>query len=223
MGSNLILVTSVINTPNKALSYSKIRSVFSRKERLEQTKKTINSIKHYIPDHKIFLVECSDFTEEEEKYFKENCDYILNLWNNKELHNKIFGVSKSLGEGTLTINALEYIFQENIEFNNLYKICGRYWLNDDFNYNVYNNTKDIFKKINHNINNIFTSFFKITNKTAKILLLFLKNNESAMINCIGYEVLFSKYLKILQYKNIEFIDYIGYEGNISVCGGKIKE
>ena len=44
-----------------------------------------------------------------------------------------------------------------------------------------------------------------------------------MINCIGYEVLFSKYLKILQYKNIEFIDYIGYEGNISVRGGKIKE
>ena len=79
MGSNLILVTSVINTPNKALSYSKIRSVFSRKERLEQTKKTINSIKHYIPDHKIFLVECSDFTEEEENILKKIALYIESM------------------------------------------------------------------------------------------------------------------------------------------------
>ena len=222
MASNLILVTSVINTPKKSLSYSKIRSVYSREERLEQTKKTINSIKHYIPDHKILLVECSDFTEDEEKYFNENCDYILNLWNNKELHNKIFGISKSLGEGTMTINALEYIFQQKIEFNNLYKICGRYWLNEDFNYGVFNNSSDIFKKINNNINNIFTSFFKLTNKTAKILLLFLKKNENAMIQCIGYEVLFSNFLALLKYENIKFIDYIGYEGNVTVCGSKYK-
>ena len=222
MIENLILITSVINPSNNPLSYSKIRSVYSRDERLEQTKKTISSIRQNIPEHKIFLVECSDFTEEEDKYFKENCDYILNLWNNKDLHDKIFGISKSLGEGTMTINALEYIFQEKIEFNNLYKICGRYWLNDDFNYNVYNNTKDIFKKINNNINNIFTSFFKITNKTAKKLLLFLKKNEIAMINCIGYEVLFSKFLNVLEYKNVEFIDYIGYEGNVTVCGSKYK-
>ena len=42
--SNLVLITSVINTPKKPLSYSKIRSVFTREERFEQTKKTIESI-----------------------------------------------------------------------------------------------------------------------------------------------------------------------------------
>tara|TARA_B110000208_G_C11756952_1_gene425495 strand:+ start:1233 stop:1397 length:165 start_codon:yes stop_codon:yes gene_type:complete len=50
---NLILITSIINTPNKPLSYSKIRSVFTRKERFEQTKKTIQSIKEKIPEYKI--------------------------------------------------------------------------------------------------------------------------------------------------------------------------
>ena len=47
-------------------------------------------------------------------------DYILNLWNKKELHNYIFGPSKSLGEGTMTIEALKYIEELNLEYQYLY-------------------------------------------------------------------------------------------------------
>ena len=47
--SNLVLITSVINTPNLPLSYSKVRSVFTREERFEQTKKTVESIKKTYP------------------------------------------------------------------------------------------------------------------------------------------------------------------------------
>tara|TARA_B100000073_G_C23671999_1_gene549019 strand:- start:462 stop:1133 length:672 start_codon:yes stop_codon:yes gene_type:complete len=220
MVSNFVIVTSVINTPNKPLSYSKTRSVFTRKERFEQTKLTFESVKKNIPNCKILLIECSEFTDEENIYFQEQCDYILNLWENKSLHNNIFGLSKSLGEGTMTIKALEYIFKEKIEFDCMYKICGRYWLNDDFKYEEYNNTKDVFKQIDNNINNIFTSFYKVTNKTAQILLLFLKKNELLMHNNIGYEVLFGRLLKLLNYNNVKFITYIGYEGNVTVCGSK---
>jgi hypothetical protein len=81
--ANLVLITSIVNTPNKPLSYTNTRSVFSRKERFEQTKLTIQSIKNKIPNNKILLVECSDFNEEEKLYFEKECDYILNLWNNK--------------------------------------------------------------------------------------------------------------------------------------------
>ena len=69
--NNLVLITSVINTPDKPLSYSKVRSVFTREERYEQTKKTIQSIKENIPDYKIMIVECTDFTEEEKSYFEK--------------------------------------------------------------------------------------------------------------------------------------------------------
>ena len=222
MSKNLVLITSVVNTPNTPLSYSKIRSVYTREERFNQTKKTITSIKQHIPDRKIILVECTDFTKEEKDYFKSECDYILNLWEDKNLHTNIFGSSKSLGEGTMTICALEYIFKNNFQFENLYKICGRYWLNDDFKYELYNNSKDIFKKIGNDVNNIFTSFYKVNNKTSKILLLFLKKNEQNMIHHIGYEILFGHLLRLIQYNNIEFIDYIGYEGNVTVCGNKYK-
>ena len=67
--SNLVLITSVINTPKKPLSYSNVRSVFTREERYEQTKKTIQSIREKIPNYKIMIVECTDFTERREILF----------------------------------------------------------------------------------------------------------------------------------------------------------
>ena len=112
---SFVLITSVINTPNTPLSYTNTRSVFSRQDRFEQTKKTIKSVREKLSNSKIIIVECSDFNEEERKYFKDNCDYILNLWNKKELHNYIFGQSKSLGEGTMTIEALKYIEEFNLD------------------------------------------------------------------------------------------------------------
>ena len=78
--SNLVLITSVIDIPmNIPWSYSKVRSVFNREQRYEQLKLTITSAKEKIPNKKIMLVECSEFTEEEKKYFETECDYIINL------------------------------------------------------------------------------------------------------------------------------------------------
>jgi len=216
--SNLVLITSVINTPKTPLSYSKIRSVFTRKERYEQTKKTIESIKEKIPNHKIMIVECTDFTEAEKSYFEKECDYVLNLWGKKELHSNIFGKSKSLGEGTMTIQALKYIIKNKFEYKNLFKICGRYWLNNDFNYKIFDNSNLMFKKIRGNIDNIFTSFYKITNNNVNILLEFLIKTENHMKNIIGYEVLFGHYLNHIKYDNVVFVNKIGYEGQVTICG-----
>ena len=215
---NLVLITSVVNTPNTPLSYSKVRSVFTRNERYEQTKKTIQSIKEKIPNSKIIIVECTDFTKEEKDYFEKHCDWVLNLWNRLELHPRIFGVSKAMGEGTMTIEALKFLIKNNFKYNNLFKICGRYWLNNNFNYDKYNNNNLVFKKINENINNIFTSFYKIPYNSTSNLLKFLIENEKSMVQCIGYEVLFAKYLNHINYDNVKFIDNIGYEGNVTVCG-----
>jgi len=218
--NNLVLITSVINTPNLPLSYSKVRSVFTREERFKQTKKTIESVKEKIPNCKLMIVECTDFTEEEKSYFEKECDYVLNLWERKELHPKIFGKSKSLGEGTMTIQALQYLTDKEFKFNNLFKICGRYWLNKEFDYDIFNNNNLIFKKINGNVNNIFTSFFKIPSNNVSILLDFLLQTEIHMKNMIGYEILFGHYLKHINYMNVNFINDIGYEGQVTVCGSK---
>ena len=131
---NLVLITSIVNTPNKPLSYTNTRSIFSRNERFEQTKLTIQSIKAKIPNHKILLVECSDFNEEEKLYFEKECNYILNLWNNKELHSNIFGLSKALGEGTLTSQGFIYLNENNIHhFKEIFKYYLEYDNDNDNN------------------------------------------------------------------------------------------
>jgi len=214
--NNLILITSIINTPNKPLSYTNTRSVFSRKERFEQTKLTIQSIKNKIPNNKILLVECSDFNEEEKLYFEKECDYILNLWNNKELHSDIFGLSKALGEGTLTGQGFGYIKENNICYNNLIKISGRYWLNDKFDYDIFNNQSIIFRKSDGQSTS--TVLYKIPNYIQDSLNTFLKDNYYNMKNCISYEELFSKFLKSIKYNNTILFDKLGVSGYVTVCG-----
>ena len=213
--NNIILITSVINTPNNPLSYSKTRSVYNRNERFEQTKKTIQSVKEKLPNIKIMIVECSNFNEEENNYFKENCDYILNLWEKKELHNNIFGTSKSLGEGTMTIESLKYIEELKLEYQYLYKISGRYWLNENFKLDKIEN--NVFKKINNDENNVFTALYKIDKKTVEKLVFFLINNIENMKKCIGYEVLMSQFVKNID-KNL--VDIIGLSGFVTVCGSE---
>lgn len=213
---NLVLVTSVINTPQTPLSYCPNRSTYSREQRFQQTKKTIASIKQKIPNCAILLVECSELTEEERNYFENNCEYILNLWNISEIHSSIFGISKALGEGTMTIKALEYIFDNKIQYNNLFKISGRYWLNDTFIYDKYDNNKLVFKKINGNIGNILTLLFKIPYIYAGLLLEFLKDHVNLMHQYIGYEVLFGIFIKFIAENEIIYYDTLGVEGYVSI-------
>ena len=214
---NLIIVTSIINPPKLPLSYCNIRSIFTREERFNDTKKTFESIKK-IPNSIIILVECSDFIQNEYDYFVKNTDYIINLWENKEIQKNIFGISKSLGEGTMTIEALKFIINNNIKYDNLFKISGRYFLNDDFNYDIFNNNYLIFKKINNDINNISTVLYKIPYSYTNILYNFLINNLDLMNKCIGYEILFGLFLKTVNNELYILYNNLGVSGKVTVCG-----
>lgn len=220
---NIVLITSLINTPNNIpWSYSTIRSVFNREERYEQTKNTIITIKELIPKCKIIIVECSDLTIGEKKYFYKECDYVLNLWERKDLHNRFFGKSKSLGEGTMTILAIQFLQENNITFNNFFKISGRYYLSERFNYNNFKNNNIICHKINNDIGNIDTWLYKMPYSLINIWKEFLLNNETLMINCIGYENLFGKFLKYINYKDVIFYEIMGCKG-INALGSIIDK
>ena len=75
---NIVVITSVINIPDKPFSYTSTRSIFSKDERFEQTKYTISNLRNKIPCSKILLVECSELNEEETKtlmtFFKDCLD-----------------------------------------------------------------------------------------------------------------------------------------------------
>ena len=212
--TNLVVITSVIKTPNIPLSYG-VRSIYTSEQRFEQTIKTINSVKEKIPNSKIFIVECSELNEEQNDFLIKNCDFFLNLYDNDEIRKNIYGISKSLGEGTMTYFAIDCINNNNINYDNLIKISGRYWLSETFDYNNFNNNDVVMKYIDSNINNAFTALYKLPKNCVEKFKLFLQNSYSKMVNCVGYEVLFAEFLATLSENKIN-VNPIGLQGFVSV-------
>ena len=212
---NVVLITSIIKTPATPLSYIAIRSVFTSKQRFEQTKFTIKTIKEKIPDAEIIIVECSDLTEEELTYFLQNSTYFINLYNNIDCRNNIYSISKSLGEGTMTVYAIRYLIQNNIIFDNFIKISGRYYLSEKFDYNIFNNDKIVIKYYEGSTNSVFTMLYKLPYRYILHFNNFLINNANLMFQCIQYEDLFASFIKetendITMINNHETIGVAGY-------------
>jgi len=197
---NLFLVTSVINISNNPFSYTNTRSVFTREERFEQTKYTLQSIKDKITNVKIMLIECSDLNEEETKYLKQNVDFFVNLYDTKdqEIIDKINSNSKSLGESQQTICGFKYLFENNIMFERVFKISGRYYLNDMFNYELFKND---FLNARFDGINTTTCLYKLTYPTSQEWYNFLLNSTEDFINCIQYEYIFSNFLNKMVAEN----------------------
>ena len=212
----LVLITSVINTPNLPLSYTNDRSIYTMEQRYEHTKITIKSIREKIKDSFIFIVECSLLPDEYTKYLKENTDYFLNLYKDEISRNNIYSISKSLGEGTQTFKALEFIHNNNIKFNNLLKISGRYWLSSSFDIDKFCNNKICIKYIENNVNSVFTGLYKLPFEYTLFFYKFLLLKEDDMKRCIGYETLFAEFIKSIDNEQILSFQKIGLTGYVSV-------
>lgn len=211
---NLCLVTSVINIPNLPYSYTNTRSVFNPEERFEQSKKTILTLKEKIPNLEIIFVECSDLDNSYKRWIENEVNYFLNIYDDIKLRERVFSKSRSLGEGTIVTQGLKFIIENNIEFTNLFKISGRYYLNNNFDFNKFNNDK-----INYQNNN--TRFYKITQKEINSFLQYWISCEENFYRYEANEELFNKFLK--KYDNKIIIDIFGVEGNIAIDNYKIVE
>ena len=214
---NLVIITSVIVTSKNRLSYKKPRSIYTVKDRFDQTLNTINSIKKYIPDSFIVLLECSLIPWKYAKQLK-HCPGILyiNNINNKEISNI---VHKSRFKGYAELFTINYFLKSYsiTNFNSFYKISGRYSLNKNFKYVNFNNTFNCFKKVNNPkiIKGIHTStvFYKITNTNFVNFINSLTSKKKLLLNGGTIEKIISE--NILNIKNINIL---GVQGNLSGNG-----
>lgn len=211
--SILVLITSIIKTPQTPLSYG-TRSIYTTQERFEHTKKTIQTVKEKIPNCKIFVVECSDLDTDQYNYFIQNTDYLLNLYNDQTIRNNIYSTSKSLCEGTMTYHALKFI--NDIPYDTLFKISGRYWLSEKFNHDNFIGNDIVVKYINGDKNNVLTALYKLSKEVSIEFKNFLSIHFDKMHNFIGYEILFGEFLN--SYTNVKNINPIGLAGYVSVSG-----
>lgn len=214
---NAVLITSVLYTVGGTHPMS--RSVFSHDERFEQTKKTIASVRKYIPNCWIIFIECSPLTAEHDAYIRANVDYFQNLWDTP-IRGRMFTNSKAMGEGTQTIYALNHLFKENLVFDNFFKISGRYFLDDRFDYAKWDNDKIIIQDWNDS-KSVFTFLYKMSWRGhVREWYSHLMQSESDFRRNMGYEVIYGHFVEAHAY-DVEFIDVMGIEGYISPSGSRV--
>jgi hypothetical protein len=177
---NIIIITSVLNITNNPLSYYHKRSVFTFEERFEQTLNSIKSIKEKMGceiDNKmeieIFLCECSDLLlyPEYEERLKKEVTYFYNFYDDFETRNNVLSKYKGLGESYLMKNALKKINDLGEKYQYIFKLSGRYFLNNDFSYADFNNNYNIMNYWDYNIQSYASIFYKICFQD---ILLFIK-------------------------------------------------
>lgn len=120
---NLFFITSVIN--------NFLPSMYLPEERLDQTTRTILSIKNKVKNPHIVILEGSSLSDSQIKQFKDSgADELLNY--------NVSGYNKSDGEATLIINYLNSSFYEklieNYNIQTCNKFSGRYYFMDEHDF-----------------------------------------------------------------------------------------
>lgn len=139
----IVFISSVINTEEipTSFNYSHTRSTFTPEERFEQTKQTIESVFEKIPRAFVVLVECSNLKPEWTEYFNKRCNKFINFYDDLSIRNNVQSIYKAQGEisqHVAFINHMLYdIVNMGVEIKRLWKISGRYYLNENFNLNNY--------------------------------------------------------------------------------------
>jgi mannosyltransferase OCH1-like enzyme/glycosyltransferase involved in cell wall biosynthesis len=161
---NLVILTSVLNCSDNPLSYYNIRSIFDVNERYKQTLKSISTIKQKIPDCEILLCECSDLDEFQdlEIELKEKVDYYYNFYKIVSVREKVISKYKGLGEANLLLESINIVENELYKkYTNIFKLSGRYYLNNNFNYDIFNNDFNQFTYWDNSTTSYCTLVYKI--------------------------------------------------------------
>lgn len=170
---SVVIVTSKIVVSSDALSYTRKRSVYSTEERLEQVIETIQDAKARITTELydggkkvlVILIDNSVLPQSKIARLQKEADVFLNKVHDARLN---YYTDKSLqkgaGEVLQMLSALKFLEDKRVKFERLFKITGRYRLNDKFLIQQYLPEKSMFKKntaVQDGRQYYFTSFFKI--------------------------------------------------------------
>lgn len=213
-GKTIVILTSKIITSNNVLNYSKDRSIYSSNTRFEQTLNTIHSIRKRIENAYIVLCDNSELPEVMSNIILNAVDKFINI-NNDELD---FATNilpyKWCGENTQVLLSIKHLIDDRIPIKNIFKISGRYIINNNFNINLYN-TQSIFKKHKDRDNWYYTSFYYISNNNILNYILALVTYYNITDKTIlerEYEYVFPNFLL----HTFNGIDTLGITQNISV-------
>lgn len=185
-----------------------------------QTIKTINSVRMFIPDSHIVLLDNSILNTFEKNVFTKMVDTFINITDNNVVNyfTDVFEY-KAFGEISQTLQFFELFLKiDYTGVKNFFKITGRYEINADFYYKQYDNTLNVFKK-SLSIKEkeyYYTCFYKLDKSILKevqaIFINFVQNKEKYMNNYSDLEVIFPNAI----INKIFLVDSLGIVENIGV-------
>lgn len=155
---NYVLISSAIHTTNTPLSYANCRSMFTHEERFIQTLKTIESIRKYIPNSYIVLMEGTVLKDEYLSVFTKVVDHVHKAYEISNVVKYVNSPHKGLGE-TWTIHSYlqsQHFKLNKNKINSITKISGRYQIQEGFVFEVDNDA--IMGKI---VNALFTFYYTV--------------------------------------------------------------
>ena len=118
---HVVLITSMLRPVRDA-------TVFSTEQRINQTLKTISTIRDKIPEAHIVMIEGGHIEPTEKERFSKLVDHLFLT--------DVTGMTKSPGEGTLLyLYLISDHFKSLKDVETVSKLSGRYYLNEYFNWN----------------------------------------------------------------------------------------
>lgn len=184
------------------------KGVYNTQERFDQTIKTINSIKGLKLNTYIILCDNSHISNNYKDELLKNVDLFIQC--NNSMDNKSYSESQQMIQIIENINKLKY--------DVFFKISGRYFLKNDFDFNQYNNDKINFREFNYNGRLCYsTVLYSFSKKHEQ----FMKSNyERFIIERNSVDIETGLYNMINNVVNK--IEHLGVAGNISPSGEYIE-
>lgn len=167
----------------------------------------------------ILLIDCSNLSQNECEYFKKNVDLFINCKDNEAITKKVFSENKSNGERSYLLYAFNIINQLRINnLENIFKLSGRYYLNETFSYDFYDNKDDIIKIVDFKLwqNAAVSCFFKIHINNIADFMQLLESYEQLFDSGISTEHFMYDYA--LKNKKNKSINNLGCSGKIAING-----
>jgi hypothetical protein len=124
------IITSVINPVLTDYNTYIKRTIYSAEERFEQTLETIRSIREKIPGVTIYLIEGSPITTIMESRLVSLVDHYINTADDPAIRAAVDGRFKGVGEAAKLYHMINII--ENLDYDYIFKISGRYFLGPNF-------------------------------------------------------------------------------------------
>lgn len=210
--TDIFIVTSIINdSPN---------TVYTAEERLIQTRRTVDTIRQkfqapYVPY--IILAEMSVLMLDQ--LWRLNVDALYNFANDVE-QLKLISSDKSNGELYLVYQSIAIFLQEKKSYQRLWKISGRYYLNQNFSLSNY-----LHHPMNVRINqqathkDVYTVLYQCSEKRVPYLLRVLLDMYN---NNLHGQYLEQCLYNVLDPKAYHELPLLGCSGNYSVTGKYIE-